>query len=282
MKFGYHTAALPHHDPIAAVETIAELGFDAAVIPLHRRWMQAEAAELATQVGEVCRQAKLMLFWDADGNYLSDHRRRSSAALDDPNVPSRVAEVEGALRLAVASSALLVTFSAGGALSAREAASALEVRDQAAIGDQETRLERMGGRIDQLLQLGKRDGVRLALRPCGMGPVRKLAQFEQLLQWVRDPECLELAADMNAMWQEHELPMGARLQRWQDRMPVVFAGSASPDAAIDVTAVAVALDGERWPGCLVLCEYPDRSGGAWKIECDVTRAEAALRRLRAR
>ena len=107
-----------------------------------------------------------------------------------------------------------------------------------------TRLERLADRLNQLCDyLGDRT-LRLALRPAAGDAIATVAHYERLQHWLDVPDKLALAADIGAMVQGHELPLGDRLARNLASLACVYlcdrrAGTTT-DARIGYGDVAVA------------------------------------------
>ncbi len=258
LLLGYSTFGLPDHRVSDAATLLAQIGYDAIGLRLHRKDLSGlNQRSLRERLGRITQRV-MDKTWvlEADGNYLLDVWSADAPTLLDPD-PARRAERERLIARAIHAAApaqAIVTFSSG-ARPPHE--------------DHDPVLDRFADSLRRLAALAKRLHVKLALRPATGHLISRIAHFERLLQWVPN-DGLYVAADVATMVRGGELPVASLLGRDPRRLACVFVADVGDREGVDLPpgdghlhwpALLAGIRSAAWSGpVIVRCDVPTVDG----------------------
>ena len=212
---GYHTAGLLQHDVSDAVGELAHLGYGCVAIRPHPGTLNPRSpffGEHMLRLADAISRADIQSVIDVDGLFLHDPmtaRGPSLVAVDEHECIAARRWIEQWVGIAAELGSKLITFSSG-------------IGDRSGFDSDEQTLERLAITLNGLMEHTRDKQVRLALRPRSGDAIATVAQFERLAQWLAEPECLLLAADIGEMLIGGELPVSDRLGRNPDALACVY------------------------------------------------------------
>lgn len=208
MLLGYNTNGFAHHDPFAALEILAEIGYRSVALTLDHGPLNPYAAvwpeHLARLKGELKRLG-LRNTIETGARYLLDSRHKHEPTLVSPEESQRQMRIDF-LNRAVEAAAFLESDCVSLWSGVR--------RDEAA---DETVLERLAESLRVVLRHATNCGVTLGFEPEPGMFIDTLKSFHRLLQWIDAPH-LELTLDVGHLWCQGELPIADYIARWGSRI----------------------------------------------------------------
>ena len=240
MTPGYHAGELWLHEPVRAIEQLAEIGFRSVAIRSRQGICVPGAPSFDLQWHEILETANrtgIRLVIDTEASFVVDSSSGcipSLASMDElsadlaTNWIERWIEAAGIHHCPNIEKTILSIASG-------------YVGDISETGVDESLLERIARRFEKLAFKANEAGVVLAVRPAVGHAIASVAQFERLRQWLDHDVSLGLAADIGEMIHAGEMPLVARLQRQAEHLKLVYlcdTGSTYPgldsaDPAID-------------------------------------------------
>jgi sugar phosphate isomerase/epimerase len=208
MLLGYNTNGFAHHDPFAALEILAEIGYKSVALtldhgpldPFSPQWQH----HLSRLKGELKRLG-LHSTIETGARYLLDPRHKHEPTLVSPTEAERERRIDF-LKRAVDAAAFLesdcVSLWSG-------------VRRDDALD--EAVLERLAESLRVVLRHATNSGVTLGFEPEPGMFIDTLKSFHRLLQWIDAPH-LELTLDIGHLWCQGELPIADYIARWAQRI----------------------------------------------------------------
>ncbi|MDX1944297.1 MAG: sugar phosphate isomerase/epimerase family protein [Pirellulaceae bacterium] len=208
MLLGYNTNGFAHHDPFAALEILAEIGYQSVAItldhgplnPFDSGWT-ANLARLKDRL----RQLGLKSVIETGARFLLDPRHKHEPTLVSADATARQVRIDF-LRRAIDAAAYLDSDCVSLWSGIR--------RDDAS--DEET-LERLTESLRPVLRHATDSGVTLGFEPEPGMFIDTLQSYRRLLQWIDAPH-LQLTLDLGHLWCQGELPIADYIARWRERL----------------------------------------------------------------
>jgi len=256
MQPGFHASSLLLHDEAVAARELAVLGYRALAVRPHSGSLDPDAECFSLQfrrLEAVVQQSQMTLVIDVRGAFLPDPHRYagpSLAAADSDEAARAEAWIARWIAMAAEHPIALITFASGVAIDSHYAP------QDSVLVDHSPALDRLGRRINRLIELADRVGVPLALRPAAGDVIATVAQFERLSQWVEQPEQLFLTADVAEMLQGGEFPVSERLSRNMAQLACVFLCEREADRSRDQIPRNCEIDMRRIIASLRKLQYP--------------------------
>lgn len=203
MLLGYNTNGFAHHDPFAALEILAEIGYRSVAItldhgplnPYDDRWVVG-----LERLKDTLRRLKLRSVVETGARFLLDPRHKHEPTLVSPTAEERQRRIDF-LRRAIDAAAYLdsdcVSLWSG------------VLRDAAS---DEIVLERLTESLRTVLQHATGSGVTLGFEPEPGMFIDTMKSFHRLLQWIDVPH-LQLTLDVGHLWCQGELPIADYIAR---------------------------------------------------------------------
>ena len=208
MLLGYNTNGLAHHDPFAAIDVLAEIGYQSIAItldhgplnPLAGGW-PANLERLKDQL----RRLKLRSVIETGARFLLDPRTKHEPTLVSSTAEARQVRIDF-LRRAIDTAAYLESDCVSLWSGIR--------RDQAS---DEATLERLAESLRPVLRHATNSNVNLGFEPEPGMFIDTLKAYQRLLQWIDSPH-LHLTLDIGHLWCQGELPIADYIARWGERL----------------------------------------------------------------
>ena len=208
MFLGYNTNGFAHHDPFAALEILAEIGYRSVAVTLDHGPLNPFDDRWPTQLGRLKDDLKrlgLRSVIETGARFLLDPRRKHEPTLISSTADERQRRIDF-LRRAIDAAAFLdsdcVSLWSG-------------VRPE---GDSdEAVLERLTESLRSVLAHATASGVTLGFEPEPGMFIDTMKSFHRLLQWIDVPH-LQLTLDVGHLWCQGELPIADYISRWGPRI----------------------------------------------------------------
>ena len=212
MRLGYNTNGWAHHDPFAAIELIAELGYQSVAITLDHGPLNPYAADWPANLArlrETLRRLRLSSVIETGARYLLDPRRKHQPTLVSPSASDRarrLAFLKRCLQAAAELDSDCVSLWSGAA----------DLQAEPTAGDQ-TLLDRLAASLHVLLPEAERLRVPIGFEPEPGMVIDSMNRFARLLEWVDSPQ-LQLTLDLGHLYCQGEVPIADYIARWSPRL----------------------------------------------------------------
>jgi sugar phosphate isomerase/epimerase len=208
MLLGYNTNGFAHHDPLDALEILAEIGYRGVALTLDHGPLDPFAADWPAHLQRLkatLKQLNLRSTIETGARYLLDPRHKHEPTLVSPAAAERARRIDflkRAIDTAVFLDSDCVSLWSGSR------------RDEAS---DEATLERLTESLRVVLRHATESGVTLGFEPEPGMFIDTLKSFHRLLQWIDAPH-LELTLDVGHLWCQGELPIADYIARWGPRI----------------------------------------------------------------
>lgn len=208
MLLGYNTNGFAHHDPFAAIELLAEIGYKSVAITLDHGPLNPFAPDWPQQLQrlrDTLKRLGLRNTIETGARFLLDARYKHEPTLvsaDDGGRARRIDFLKRAVDAAAELDSDCVSLWSG------------VKRDDL---PDEAMLERLADALRVVLRHATLSGVTLGFEPEPGMFIDTLKSFHRLLQWIDAPH-LELTLDVGHLWCQGELPIADYITRWGPRI----------------------------------------------------------------
>lgn len=204
MILGYNTNGLAHHDPLAAMALLAEIGYESVALTIDHGLLSRSDARLDEQLGEI-RSALagygMRSVIETGARFLLDPRAKHEPTLmseSSEKRAGRIAFLMHAIDMARELRSDCVSFWSG---ILRD-----EIPEQAAF-------ERLASGLAPVVEYAGRQGVELAFEPEPGMFIDTMDRFEQLQQRLDAPH-FRLTLDVGHLHCQGETPIASVIRRW--------------------------------------------------------------------
>lgn len=204
MLLGYNTNGLAHHDPLAAMALLAEIGYESVALTIDHGLLSPSDAGLDKQLGEI-RSALagygMRSVVETGARFLLDPRAKHEPTLmsaSSEKRAGRIAFLKHAIDMARELRSDCVSFWSG---ILRD-----EIPEQAAF-------ERLASGLAPVVEYAGRQGVELAFEPEPGMFIDTMDRFEQLLTRLDAPH-FRLTLDVGHLHCQGETPIPSVIRRW--------------------------------------------------------------------
>jgi L-ribulose-5-phosphate 3-epimerase len=208
MLLGYNTNGFAHHEPLAAIEILAEIGYQGVSLTLDHGLLNPLESSWKANFGRVRERLKslgLASVVETGARFLLDPRHKHEPTLVSAAPGERQVRINFLCR-AIDVAAFLgsdcVSLWSG-------------IRRDAA--SDEATLERLADSLRPVLRHATDSGVTLGFEPEPGMFIDTLQAFRRLLQWIDAPH-LQLTLDVGHLWCQGELPIADYIARWGERI----------------------------------------------------------------
>lgn len=208
MLLGYNTNGLAHHDPIDAVELLAEIGYRSVAITIDHGVMSPRddrCREQAARIRAALERHEMRSVIETGARFLLDPRQKHEPTLVSADPDARARRVEF-LRHAIDMARLLgsdcVSFWSG------------KLRDDVGAG---IALDRLAGGLRQVVDYAAEQNVTLGFEPEPGMFIDTISSFDRLLQWIDAPH-FRLTLDVGHLYCLHEVPIADYIARCGERI----------------------------------------------------------------
>ncbi len=206
MRLGYNTNGWAHHDPFAALELIAELGYRSVAITLDHGDLNPFAADWPANLQRLrstLRRLQLSSVIETGARFLLDPRRKHQPTL------LSVAEVDRERRIDF----LVRSLQAAAELESDCVSLWSGTPDAESVADDQTLLDRLANGLQPLLREAEKLGTPIGFEPEPGMFIDSMSRFQRLLQWVDSPQ-LKLTLDLGHLYCQGEVPIADYITRW--------------------------------------------------------------------
>jgi L-ribulose-5-phosphate 3-epimerase len=213
MRLGYNTNGWAHHDPFAAIELLAEIGYQSVAITLDYGPLNPFAPDWRDNLAKLratLRRLGLSSVIETGARYLLDPRHKHQPTLLSHTGADRERRLDFLRRSLEAAAELesdCVSLWSGTALPLPDGTQP----------DDEQLLERLAAGLGELLRDAERLGVPIGIEPEPGMFIDTLSRFSRLLQWVDSPQ-LQLTIDLGHLYCQGEVPIADYIARFRSRL----------------------------------------------------------------
>ncbi|MGI9518128.1 MAG: sugar phosphate isomerase/epimerase family protein [Pirellulaceae bacterium] len=208
MYLGYNTNGFANHDPMQAIELIAELGYQGIAITIDHGWLNPYAVDFDKQLDRFERILKLYQLKtvvETGARYLLNPHVKHEPTLLSDGVENRQRRIEFLKRCIDVAERL-----------GSECVSIWSGRTPKTI-DLQTAMDRLAESLDPVTRYATNAGVTIGFEPEPGMLIDTMSSFERLLQWIESPT-LQLTLDIGHLFCLGEVPIVDFIERWQDRI----------------------------------------------------------------
>jgi L-ribulose-5-phosphate 3-epimerase len=207
MILGYNTNGLAHHDPIAALELLADTGYQCVSLTIDHQWISPFASDLITQrkrINACLRRLGLSTVIETGARFLLHPRRKHFPSLVAPadEAAPRVRFIEYACQVAAEQGSHCVSIWSGA-----------KPQDW----DLQTAWDSLAENLESCLKFADQYEVEIGFEPEPGMFVDTIAAYERLLNWVSHPR-LKLTMDVGHLFCQGELPIADYIRRSANRL----------------------------------------------------------------
>ncbi len=208
MLLGYNTNGLAHHDPLAAVDLLAEIGYRSVALTVDHGTLNPfddRLTENVQQMRERLQHHGMRNVIETGARFLLDPRTKHEPTLMTADASGRAKRVDFLCRcidLAKQLGSDCVSFWSG------------ILRDEAS---EEEALERLAGGLRQVIDYAGQQQVTLGFEPEPGMFIDTMAAYERLLHWIDAPH-FQLTLDVGHLYCQGEVPIVDYIRRWAPRI----------------------------------------------------------------
>ena len=206
MILGYNTNGLSDHDPIEAIQLIADIGYRGIGITIDQQWLNPKAdASIAqkTELRDILSQNQMATVVETGARFLLDPTLKHEPTMVSPSRDDRKRRVDFygyCIEQAAFLDSVCVSLWAG---VARDGCSEQEAMD------------RLCECLEEVLEIAETNDVIVGFEPEPGMVIDTMAKFDRLLQFVSSPN-LKLTLDVGHLFCQGEVPMVDYIERWKD------------------------------------------------------------------
>ena len=208
MKLGYNTNGLAHHEPVQALEMLAEIGYRSVAITIDHAWLSPLNDQRDAQLREIkdCLAShETSCVVESGARFLLDPCRKHYPTLLDPDkamAAKRIEFLKYCIDTAVELKADCVALWSG--------------QTPEGMDDQQA-LDTLAENLAEVLNYAEQQNMNIGFEPEPDMFIDTMKSYERLLEWVDSPR-LGLTLDIGHLFCMGELPIVDFIQRWQDRI----------------------------------------------------------------
>jgi len=208
MILGYNTNGFSNHDPISAIELLADIGYQSIAITLDNGFLNPYDDTIDQQVDQVktaLKKHSMQSVIETGARYLLDPRRKHQPTMMASSEASRAKRVEFlklSIDIAVELNSSCVSLWSGTATDGC---------------DDEVALDRIKSELERVLDHAEEKDQVLAFEPEPDMFIDTMDSFHRLLQWVDSPR-LKLTMDIGHLFCQGEVPVVDFIEKWIDRI----------------------------------------------------------------
>ncbi|HMP79231.1 MAG TPA: sugar phosphate isomerase/epimerase family protein [Pirellulaceae bacterium] len=207
MKLGYNTNGLAHHDPLQAIQLLAETGYQSVAITIDHQWLSPFDPRWPDQLRDLRRELAshtLSTVIETGARFLLDPRRKHWPTLAGPAdvAQPRINLIRHALQIAAELESDCVSIWSG-----------VHFDDLS----MQKSLDYLASNLEIILKEADLAGVDIGFEPEPGMFIHSNTQFLRLLEWVDHPR-LKMTLDVGHLLCQGELPIAGQIHRWRDRI----------------------------------------------------------------
>ena len=208
MILGYNSNGISNHDPVEAINLLAEIGFQSIAITVDHGFLNPfdeNIDENLAIVKKALAKNRMQCAIESGARYLLDPRRKHQPTMLSENATGRQKRVEF-LKKCIDLSAELD----GSCVSLWSGSPTDNCDDQVA-------LDRIKTELEKVIEYAEEHNQILGFEPEPEMFVDTMASYQRLLEWVDSPR-LQLTLDIGHLYCQGEVPVVDFIDHWQDRI----------------------------------------------------------------
>ena len=208
MLLGYNTNGLAHHDPLDAIQFLADTGYQAIGITVDHQWLSPRNDNADVQLQQIkhaLKQHQLVSVIETGARFLLDPRAKHEPTLlnqDPAQAARRIDFLKYCIDIAAELNSRCVSIWSG-----------IIPTDCATHVTMETLVQN----LDPVLQHANDQAVDIAFEPEPGMLIDTTGRFERLLHLIDSPR-LKMTMDIGHLFCNSEVPIADYLERWQERI----------------------------------------------------------------
>jgi L-ribulose-5-phosphate 3-epimerase len=208
MLLGYNTNGLAHHDPLAAVELLAELGYRSVALTLDHGLLNPYRSDLPQRLAEMraaLSRHQMRSVVETGARFLLDARHKHEPTLVSADAAGRARRVDFLCR------AIDIAANLGSdCVSLWSGTLHHDAGEEAAFS-------RLVAGLGKVLDYAQRRQVTLGFEPEPGMLIDTMARYEELVSRLDHPQ-LRLTLDIGHLQCLGETPLAAQIERWGERL----------------------------------------------------------------
>ncbi len=208
MRLGYNTNGLAHHDPIEAIELLAETGYQSVALTIDHQWLSPKSPLRDQQLKSIRRCLKdygLATVVESGARFLLDPRMKHWPTLmdtDQSNADLRIDFLKYCIDTALELGSDCVSIWSG--------------RKPANQNFQEA-LDQLALNLETVIRYAEAQGMDIGFEPEPGMLIDTTGRFERLLHLIDSPR-LKMTMDIGHLFCLSEVPIAQYIERWASRI----------------------------------------------------------------
>ncbi len=208
MRLGYNTNGLAHHDPIEAIELLAETGYQSVALTIDHQWLSPKSPLRDQQLKSICRCLKnygLATVVESGARFLLDPRMKHWPTLMDTD------QSKADLRIDFLKYCIDTALELGS-----DCVSIWSGRKPANQNFQEA-LDQLALNLETVIRYAEAQGMDIGFEPEPGMLIDTTGRFERLLHLIDSPR-LKMTMDIGHLFCLSEVPIAQYIERWASRI----------------------------------------------------------------
>jgi len=208
MRLGYNTNGMAHHDPMQAIELLAEIGYQSVAITVDHHWLSPESTnsgQQLQQIKQLLQEKQMHSVIETGARFMLNPRVKHEPTLLNASAAERQRRIDF-LQYCIDTASEL----SSDCVSLWSGKANDEVTAEAA-------LERLAAGLKPVIEYAAKAGVTLAFEPEPGMFIDSTSAFSRMLQWIDAPN-LQMTMDIGHLYCQGEFPIADYIQRWEQRI----------------------------------------------------------------
>jgi len=208
LKLGYNTNGMAHHDPMEALQLLADTGFRSVAITVDHGWLSPRSPQRDIQLQQFhhfLQTHQISSVIETGARFLLDARTKHSPTLLDPDssrVEKRIDFLKYCIDVGIELGSDCVSLWSG-------------VRPEEITFN--TGLERLVKNLSPIVEYAESRGIDLGFEPEPGMLIDTTGRFERLLHLIDSPR-LRMTMDIGHLFCLSEVPIANYIERWHDQL----------------------------------------------------------------
>lgn len=208
MRLGYNTNGLAHHDPIQAIELLAETGFKSVALTIDHGWLNPNDSRAPVQLEQIkatLDQHQLSSVIETGARFLLSPRYKHFPSLMESD-PTLVEQRINFLKYCIDTAAIL----GSDCVSIWSGKKPTEL-------DFPHAMDRLAQSLGEVIAHAEKNSVDIGFEPEPGMLIDTTGRFERLLHLV-DSDRLKMTMDIGHLFCLNEVPIAGYIEKWADRL----------------------------------------------------------------
>lgn len=205
MILGYNTNGLAHHEPMQALQLVADTGFKGVALTIDHHWLSPDSEHRFDQMREIKQfldHNGMISVIETGARFLLDPNRKHRPTLMDADAARRIDYLKYCIDTAVNLGSRCVSIWSG-------------VKPEGL--SFQTAIDRLAERLKVVLEYAEEQKVDIGFEPEPGMLIDTTGRFERLLHLVDSPR-LKVTLDIGHLFCLSEVPISAFIEKWKDRL----------------------------------------------------------------